>query len=102
MNNFSFSEKRNRRAQGVYSNRFDSWDVHILICLIKHGEIAFPPANATLLNCTEVTLMRDASPLIKLGQDGNVSLIATTGAGREKERRGLCLSCQPTLIFLIG
>lgn len=87
-NNFSFSERRNRRAQGVYSNRFDSWDVHILICLIKHGDIAFPPSNATLLNCPEVTLMRDASPLIKLGQGGNISLIATTEAAREKEKWG--------------
>jgi hypothetical protein len=93
-------EKKNLRTQEIHS--FDNWDAHILICLIKHGKTAFASANATLLNCTEVTLMRDPSSLIKLGQGGNISGIATTRAGREKEKQGLCLSCHRTLIFLVG
>lgn len=99
MNNFSFLI---RRTQEIHNNSFDHRDAHILICLIKLGHIAFPSANAILRNFTEVTLMRDTSSLIELGQGGNISLIAATRAGREKEKQGVCLGCHQTLTFLVG
>lgn len=60
--------------QEIYKNSFDNWDNHILICLIKHSKIIFLPANANLLNCTKVSLVkiRRKNLFIKLSQKSSI------------------------------